>query len=135
MLKAMLINPSDNSWILFFRYCVLGGIAFFIDASILYLLTENGVYYIISSAVSFVIVLIIHFVISKNFVFKECKMPLRAEIFFYSVIALAGLALTEACMYFFTDVAGIYYLFSKVITTFIVLIWNFASRKLWLYRK
>jgi putative flippase GtrA len=61
-------------------------------------------------------------------------MSSRAETACYLGISVIGLVLTELFMFMFTDLFGVYYIFSKVITTFIVLAWNFSARKFWLYR-
>ena len=37
-------------------------------------------------------------------------------------------------MYVLTEIAGIYFMLSKVVAAAIVLIWNFVARKLVLYR-
>ncbi|MDR1514729.1 MAG: GtrA family protein [Synergistaceae bacterium] len=133
-LKGLLLSHSENANVQFFRYCVLGGVTFCLDAAFVYLITESGVNYLYSSGISFAIVLFVHLGISKKVIFTKCKMPLHAELFCYSGIAVIGLILTELFMYLFTGIFGIYYLFSKVITTFVVLIWNFTARKFWLYK-
>jgi putative flippase GtrA len=133
-LKELLLSYSENANIQFFRYCILGAITFCVDASLVYILTEFGLNYLYSSGISFTVVLFVHLGISKKAIFTKCKLPLRAEVICYGGIAIIGLIMTEFFMYLFTDLFGIYYMFSKVITTFIVLIWNFAARKLWLYK-
>jgi putative flippase GtrA len=133
-LKRLLISHSESPYIQFFRYCVLGAITFFLDASLLFLITESGLNYMYSSAISFVIVVFVHLWISKKFIFTSCAMPQRTETACYIGISVIGLILTELFMFMFTGLFGVYYIFSKVITTFIVLAWNFSARKFWLYR-
>jgi putative flippase GtrA len=133
-LEDLLLSHTENTNVQFFRYCVLGAITFFLDAALLYLITESGVNYLYSSGISFSIVLFVHMGISKKAIFTKCKMPFRTEFICYAGIAITGLILTELFMYLFTDIVGFYYLFSKIITTFIVLAWNFTARKFWLYK-
>lgn len=38
-------------------------------------------------------------------------------------------------MYVLTEIAGLYFMVSKVIATIIVLVWNFVARKITLYKK
>jgi putative flippase GtrA len=47
----------------------------------------------------------------------------------YGVIGLVGLLFDTGLMYFFTEIIHFYYMFSKVISTLIVLLWNFSARK------
>jgi putative flippase GtrA len=133
MTKKRLPVPSE-ALAQFYKFCALGAFSFFMDAVLLYVLTESGVHYLVSSAISFVIVVVAQFFVSKKFIFTVCRLPLRAELASYFGISLVGLGITEVCMYFFTGVTEVYYLFSKVLTTAIVLAWNFSVRKFWLYR-
>jgi putative flippase GtrA len=114
---------------------MLGGFSFLIEASLLYVITESGVHYLVSSAISFVLAFLIHFSISRKFIFKKSWMPFYMEMASYLGITLAGLALTVLCMYLFTEVAGIYYIISKALTTIVTLMWNYSIRKLWLYKQ
>jgi putative flippase GtrA len=133
-IKNLPENPSYGAWIQFLKYCLLGTFAFFLETGLLYAITESGVHYLVSSGIAFVIVVFIHLCISKKYIFTKCRMSLWAEVTSYLGITLIGLALTELFMYIFTGIMGIYYIFSKAITTIIVLLWNFSSRKLWLYK-
>ena len=53
----------------------------------------------------------------------------------YGIIGMIGHLITEGLMYLFTDVFGLYFLISKIIAAAIVLVWNFAARKVVLYNK
>ena len=53
----------------------------------------------------------------------------------FLLISTIGLIFTEILLYFFTDVCGIYYLLSKIISAIIVLFWNFIARRVMLYGK
>lgn len=48
-------------------------------------------------------------------------------------IATAGFALNALIMFWGTEVVQIYYLFSQIIATGIVLIWNFIGNKYWTF--
>lgn len=38
-------------------------------------------------------------------------------------------------MYLLTDLCHLYFMLSKIIATFIVLVWNYLARKILLYRR
>jgi putative flippase GtrA len=46
-----------------------------------------------------------------------------------------GLGLTELFMLFFTETVGLFYMLSKVISAFIVFIWNYYGRRFIIYRE
>jgi len=104
------------------------------DTALLYAITELGVYYLISNAVSFVVSFFLNFYLVREFVFSKRNMPLSAELMGYAGIAVVCLLLTEFCMYFLTEYLDIYYIISKFLAAVAVLMWSFTARKFWLYR-
>jgi putative flippase GtrA len=56
------------------------------------------------------------------------------EFFCFTLIGLGGLALNELFMWLFTDVAGFYYLISKIFSTALGYLWNFFAKKFFLFR-
>jgi putative flippase GtrA len=45
------------------------------------------------------------------------------------VVGLIGLGLNALIIYIFTELAHVYYLLSKIISTIIVFLWNFLARR------
>jgi putative flippase GtrA len=126
-------KPTDNTILQLFRYCFVGGAAFIVDAAVLWGF-EHFTHYLIASAIAFMAGLISNFILSKLFVFTESKTKKSIEFLAYTIIGVIGLIFTELLMYVFTDILGLYFMLSKIITAVIVLIWNFAARKFILYR-
>lgn len=135
-LDSLLRHPTGNVWIQIVRYFFSGGVAFLVDAGLLYVLTEFcGVYYLVSSIISFSIGLIITYLFSIFWVFDNRNMKNRyAEFSVFVLIGVVGLGLTSLFMWLFTDKIGVHYIFSKVITTIIVFVWNFFAKKSLLFR-
>lgn len=135
-LKGLFITPTNNSFLQFFRYIFVGGLATVVDWGVLYVLTELGVYYIISSIISFFAGLIANYLLSKLLVFKASEVKVGAVMEFvgYAIIGAVGLGFTVLIMYLLTDCLHLYYMLSKVIATVIVLLWNYIARKKILYR-
>lgn len=121
----------------FFRYIFVGGASFVTDYVLLRIITEAGVYYLISGAISFVAGLAVNYALSKLLVFqnKTSGAEQAKEIFVFAVVAVTGLALTEGFMWFFTEKLLWHYMISKIAAAIIVLFWNFFAKKLLLYRK
>lgn len=127
-------KATNDTFIQFFRYIFVGGFAFAVDAFILWL-CEHWMNYLIAAAIAFVAGLIANYILSTHFVFSQSKdVPSKTlEFITYGIIGIIGLLLTELLMYVFTDLCGLYFLASKIIAAAIVLIWNFAARKVILY--
>lgn len=133
--KSLFITKSSNTFIQFFRYIFVGGVAFLADGGSLFLITTIGVNYLISVIFAFVIGFAVNYGLSKLLVFENSSVNGKIEFLVYGIIGVIGLGFTEIIMYVLTEIAGLYFMVSKVIATIIVLVWNFVARKITLYRK
>lgn len=131
-LRALFLDRTGDTFIQFFRYLFVGGAAFVADAGALWLLGQI-LHYLAAAAIAFVFGLAVNFALTKLFVFKQAKLNAAAEFAVFAAIGVIGLGLTELIMYVLTDIAGLYYIISKIIASAVVLIWNFAARKIVLY--
>ena len=129
----------------FFRYVLVGGSAFLIDAGTLYLVQTYLLYpwgktgILISTAIGFTVGLIFNYILSNLYVFKKIddkvkKQPMRSFIIF-AVIGVIGLILTEIGMYAGVELCGEkYYMFVKVVVAAVVLLWNYIARKVFIFK-
>ncbi len=130
-------NDTDSIFIQFFRYLFVGGFAFLVDFFLLFFLSDFcGIYYLVSAAISFVVSLIVNYLISTFWVFNKNQIKNKiVEFGVFSLIGVIGLVFTEIILYVCTDVFGLYYLLSKIISTAIVMFWNFIARRVMFYGK
>ena len=136
LLKTLLTEPTTRPIIQFFRYVFVGGCSFLVDAGVLWLFARAGMHYLLAACFGFVAGLICNFVLSRALVFRaqSARVGRALEFAGYALIGLVGLGLTEALLYFFTEIVRFHYMFSKVVASAVVLFWNFFGRKLLLYR-
>ena len=120
----------------FVRYLVAGGAGFLIDYGIFATCHEVfGVHHLLSATIGFICGLVFVYVVSNKWVFANRKMQHQqvVEFIVFTVIGLIGLLLTVLFMWLLTDVCSIHALISKLLTTALVLVWNFGTRKFILY--
>jgi len=136
ILDKLVKEKTNNVWVQFFRYFLVGGVAFALDFTALILLTEvMGWHYLISAATGFIIGLGTNYYLSVIWVFPRRNISSRrTEFLLFALIGISGLGLNELCIYLFTEQAGIHYIHSKILTTALVYLWNFGARKLTLFR-
>jgi putative flippase GtrA len=127
----LLINKSANVTVQLIRYTIVGGFAFLIDFSLLYLLAKCvGLHYIVSASISFIAGLLTNYFISVKWVFTASKIKNRKlEFLFFALIGIIGLILNDIFLYIFTDVFKIYLMYSKIISAALIYLWNFFARK------
>jgi len=118
-----------------FRYFVVGGVAFVVDFALLYLLTEfAGLYYLFSASVAFMAGIAVNYALSVTWVFNHRSIDNRMHEFaIFTIIGILGLAFNAALMWFFTELAGLHYLESKMVAAVLIFLFNFGARKALLF--
>ena len=135
MIDKLFKNNTNNTFIQLFRYAIVGWTAFAVDIVLLYILTEHfAVFYLISATVAFAIALMIDYLITVNWVFSVRSIESRKlEILIFVIIGVTGLFLNTLFIWFFTEITNFYYLLSKLISSFLIYLWNFFARKIILF--
>ena len=141
--KGLFYAKTDNVFIQFFRYCFVGGLATVAEGGALWLIQHfvfreaDGFWVFMSQAIAFVIGLTVNFILSKIFVFQEKSEKTNAagEFLTYAVIGVVGLGIKELLLWLFNIQIGWHYMLVWVVSTIIVLVWNYAARRVILYRK
>ena len=149
MLKQLLIDKNNNSMIQFLRSLVVGGIATVVDIGVLTALVEwANVNLILATALGFIAGLIVNFFISSLWVFNKSQVVKNrfVEFIVFGFIGVIGLLINEAIVLFFElylspkEIFSFflpsdkYYILGKLTATVVAFVWNFAARKLFLYR-
>ena len=117
------------------KFGVVGGGAFLIDYSLLFILTDIfHIYYLTSSVISFIVSFIFNYILSITWVFEAKKQDVKQVVLFL-ILSLIGLGLNQIIMYLSVDIFKIYYMVSKLFATFIVMVYNFITRKIFVEEK
>ena len=137
MFDKLFHQRTDNIFIQMFRYVFVGGTAFIVDFYFLYFFSDIfGIYYLISGVLSFIISVIVNYIMSTKWVFNQENIDNKIlEFNLFLLISAIGLVFTEILLWLFTDIFGLYYLISKIISAIIVMFWNFIARRIMFYGK
>ena len=135
--SAIFKGTTESPLIGFFRYCIVGGIAFLIDFGCYLLLTSIGVHYLISGLIAFILSFLFNFYLSRIFIFQTKCIEQKAilEIIKVLVVAIIGLLLTEILLWICVYFLKLSYSISKIIASAIVLIWNYLGRRYFVYKQ
>ena len=135
---------KNNKIILeFLRYLIVGGIAFIVDFTILFIFKEfvlKDLYYslYISTALGFICGLAVNYCLSIFYVFSSAKGTQIGRnmdaIVIFAFIGLIGLMLSEFGMFLGSEKFELNYLLVKIVVTIVVLLWNYVARKLLIFK-
>lgn len=118
----------------FAKFGIVGAIAFCIDYGFFLLMTYVfGINYLIASAISFVISTIFNFAASMRYVFAGKRGQTRSQQFvIFFVLSVVGLGVNQLVLWMCVDLLAWLAWVGKLAATFIVMIFNFVTRKVFL---
>jgi putative flippase GtrA len=130
-LGRLVKGETGSTLVQFFRYGLVGGLAFAVDfAALVFLVRFTALHYLTAAALAFVLGLVTNYTMSVLWVFdkRSVKSPV-VEFGMFALLGVFGLGLSEVMLYVLTGLLGMHVLFSKVVATGASFIWNFVSRK------
>lgn len=118
----------------FFKYCVVGVLGTGIDVGIVFFLVEFFRFNpIVAAFFGFLFAVINNFFLNKIWTFQNTSSNYRKLWIKFFLVSSVGLGLTIIFMMVFWDIFGMYYIFAKLLTSVIVLLWNFSANKFWTF--
>lgn len=116
-------------------YIVVGGIATVVEWAMFYLLDSVvSLNYMLATTIAFAVSTFANWAAGRLIMFKGHE-SLLAELIKIYMTSIAGLLMNLFIMWVAIDCMGIPDFISKVVATGIVFFWNFAVRKLMIYKE
>jgi dolichol-phosphate mannosyltransferase len=138
-LKHLYCLARSGGTIRFIKFCFVGASGTFVCLGLLSLFTEVvGLFYIISSAISYETSIITNFVLNDTWTFRDRRSPGMRKFLYrglkFNMVSLVGLGIHMAILWFFTEVVGLFYLISAIFAIAGAMFWNFFINTLWTWR-
>ncbi|WP_368501533.1 GtrA family protein [Phascolarctobacterium sp.] len=112
------------------RFGLVGCLSFVVDYGLLYFYTEFlGVRYLYSAAISFSISLLLNYWLCVRYVFQKAVESTAKRQLLFIVSSIAGLGLNQFCMYVLVEICLLYYMKAKIISTVVVMFWNYIMKR------
>ncbi len=140
---SLFAGDTENTFIQFFRYLFVGGLATVVDWGISYILFKfvfNENYAVVANSLSFVAGLAVNYIISTFWIFKNSKVKSRLmEFLGFAAIGLVGLfmtmGITKLFEWWLADRTNAFQILAKIVSTGAAFFWNFFARKILLFTK
>ena len=120
------------------KFCMVGGMGFFLNMGILYGLTESGLYYMASSVIATVIAMTYCYTWNNYWTFKSKRKGVKAYLqglWKYALVSFIGDGISFGLLVMFTEVVGLWYMASAVMAVFIVAMFRYVVVRRLIWRK
>lgn len=118
-----------------FRFAFTGGVCFLVEFVALTLLVELvHVPVLIATAVAFLISVAVNYILCVKWVFTGARDGGTGVKATFLLTSGMGFALNELFMWLLNIVLGVHYMIAKVISTLLVMIWNYFTKRMVLKR-
>ncbi len=135
---------TDNEYIKILLYLFVGGTAALVEWGLFYILITyvlNGIglsltaVTMLGTCMAFCLSTLYHYFLGNILVFNSgSKYKRGKELSLVFLVSIMGLAFNLLFMYIFVSLMGWNPMASKVLTSCIVVVWNYLSRKKWIFR-
>lgn len=118
-----------------FKYSVVGTTGTIIDLLGLFILVEFFEFEVLLSAtISFILAATNNFIWNKKWTFYNKNKNYHHQYVKFLLVSVIGLIFTLILMYTLHKVIGIWYMYAKIMTSIVVLYWNYFGNKVWTFK-
>lgn len=135
---------TDNELVKVLLYLFVGGTAALLEWGLFFILFMEilpslglifGKSVLLATAIAFCISTLYHYFLGNVLVFNSgSKYERGKELSLVFLVSIIGLVLNLILMYLFANLLGWNPMVSKILTSCIVVVWNYLSRKKWIFR-
>lgn len=119
----------------FLRFAFVGALCFGAGIASLYALTEFGkIHYLVSMAISLLIVNLIGWTLNRIWTFESTSQSKKLEFARYLAVNIAGFGITLLLMALLVSGLGINYLVASIIVAGLMMLTNFVTHRNWSFR-
>ncbi len=129
------VSPKTEKLLIqVFRFGIVGGMAFLIDFVFLTIFKELCHFpLLLANTLSFTISVLFNYFASVKWVFDVNKeKSVQKQFVLFIVLSVVGLLLNDLIMSLGTEQLNWHYMLVKILATFIVMVFNFITRKIFL---
>ena len=118
-------------------YLISGGIAAFMNLSLLYIFTELFYFwYVTSASIAYISAFGVSFTLQKFLTFKDHKIDgIHKQLSLYFLVMLINLTLNALFVYILVEYFGIWYMLAQIVSGLVIAVESFFVYKLLIFRR
>ena len=133
-IRSFILNHLWPHRVSFTRYAVVGSTGFALDIGLLILLSDVLKWKpVLAVLVIQFIVIIYNFLLNKYWSFSS-RLWKHSQVVKYLTLVGWNYIFSFLTMFFFNEIMGLHYLLVRLATVLLMVSWNFALYKWWVYR-
>ncbi len=119
-----------------FLFIISGGICFITDLAILVFLVEIlKMNVIVANCISVIFTIFLAYQLNVKFIFQSGKFGLRKEISLFYIFSGISFFLDVFFLFILVDYVLMWYVLAKIIVSLVVALFNFSTRKWFIFSK
>lgn len=118
----------------FLLYLIVGAIATVTEWILFFIFDKCSIHYSVATIIAYILSTFVNWLAGRILVFKATEKSLFNEIISIYIASIVGLLLNLLIMWITVDIFSFAEMFSKIIATGMVFIYNFLIRKLFIYK-
>jgi len=119
----------------FLKFGAVGAVGGIFNLAVLYLLTELGVYYLLSGLIGIEAGLLSNFFLNRLWTFKDRRIQgfgfMLTALYRDHAVRFVGIVLNLVILWLLTSLFGLYYLTSQIIGILVAMLWNYGGNQWW----
>lgn len=132
----MLCKQAIRKYRKFLKFCIVGISGVVINTGLLYFFTEMvGVWYVFSSIIAIESSIISNFFLNNFWTWKCKHRGLYKRLLQFNLVSGLALVVNLTSLFFFTEVLGVWYVFSNLLGIILATSINFILNDKWTFKK
>ena len=119
----------------FLKFGAVGAVGGIFNLAVLYLLTELGVYYLLSGLIGIEAGLLLNFFLNRSWTFNDRQTQgfgyLLTALYRDHAVRFVGIVVNLMILWLLTSLFGLYYLTAQIIGIVVAMFWNYGGNQWW----
>ncbi len=119
----------------FLKFGIVGASGVIVDFGVTWLLKEQAkLNKYIANSTGFACAVVSNYILNRVWTFHSADPNVGVQFAKFTVVALIGLGMNNAIIYYLNEKRGLRFYMSKLIATGVVMLWNFGANLLFTFK-